>query len=93
MIEFTKQLKDLKITEKKRATFECEISEPNVQVMWMKDGQELEMSDRSGYSCSRRLKSAIKGTTWKQTPDHFLQVQNELGSVHAPAGFAISPSL
>lgn len=46
VIEFTKQLKDLKITEKKRATFECEVSEPNVQVMWMKDGQELEMSDR-----------------------------------------------
>lgn len=72
VIEFTKQLKDLKITEKKRATFECEISEPNVQVMWMKDGQELEMSDRSGYSCSRRLNSAITGTTWKQTRDHFL---------------------
>lgn len=46
VIEFTKHLKDLKITEKKRATFECEVSEPNVQVMWMKDGQELEMSDR-----------------------------------------------
>lgn len=46
VIEFTKQLKDLKITEKKRATFECEVSEANVQVMWMKDGQELEMSDR-----------------------------------------------
>lgn len=46
VIEFTKHLRDLKITEKKRATFECEVSEPNVQVMWMKDGQELEMSDR-----------------------------------------------
>lgn len=46
VVEFTKHLKDLKITEKKRATFECEVSEPNVQVMWMKDGQELEMSDR-----------------------------------------------
>lgn len=46
VVEFTKHLKDLKITEKKRATFECEVSEPNIQVMWMKDGQELEMSDR-----------------------------------------------
>lgn len=46
VVEFTKDLKDLKITEKKRATFECEVSEPNIQVMWMKDGQELEMSDR-----------------------------------------------
>lgn len=46
IVEFTKHLKDLKITEKKRATFECEVSEPNIQVIWMKDGQELEMSDR-----------------------------------------------
>lgn len=46
MVEFTKQLKDLKITEKKRATFECEVSEPNIQVIWMKDIHELEMCDR-----------------------------------------------
>ncbi|RVE61151.1 hypothetical protein OJAV_G00167850 [Oryzias javanicus] len=46
VIEFTKNLKDLSITEKKRATFECEVSEANIQVMWMKDGLELEMSDR-----------------------------------------------
>ncbi|KAM8858182.1 titin-like [Synchiropus picturatus] len=46
VVEFTKELRDLKITEKKRATFECEVSEPNIQVMWMKDGQELEVSDR-----------------------------------------------
>ena len=52
VVEFTKHLKDLKITEKKRATFECEVSEPNIQVMWMKDGQELEMSDRYSSSCS-----------------------------------------
>lgn len=58
VIEFTKQLKDLKITEKKRATFECEVSEPNVQVMWMKDGQELEMSDRQDGSCSKYLQTS-----------------------------------
>lgn len=47
MVEFSKQLKDLKITEKKRATFECEVSDADVPVVWMKDGQELEPSDRS----------------------------------------------
>ncbi|KAK0143539.1 Titin [Merluccius polli] len=45
VIEFTKKIKDLKITEKKRATFECEVSEPNIQPMWMKDGQELDLSE------------------------------------------------
>uniref|UniRef100_A0AAY4EWE6 Ig-like domain-containing protein n=1 Tax=Denticeps clupeoides TaxID=299321 RepID=A0AAY4EWE6_9TELE len=29
-----------------KAIFECEVSEPNIQVMWMKDGQELEISER-----------------------------------------------
>lgn len=46
MIEFTKHIKDIKVTEKKKAIFECELSEPNVPVMWMKDGQELEISER-----------------------------------------------
>ena len=45
LIEFTKKIKDLKITEKKRATFECEVSEPNIQPIWMKDGQELDLSE------------------------------------------------
>ncbi|XP_019749859.1 titin-like [Hippocampus comes] len=46
VVEFSKHLKDLKITEKKRATFECEVSDADVPVVWMKDGQELEPSDR-----------------------------------------------
>nr|XP_023862865.1 titin-like isoform X2 [Salvelinus alpinus] len=55
VIEFTKHIKDIKITEKKRATFECEISEPNAQVTWMKDGQELEMSERYKVSTEKFL--------------------------------------
>lgn len=49
VIEFTKKIKDIKITEKKKAIFECEVSEPNIQVMWMKDGQELDMSEERYY--------------------------------------------
>lgn len=45
-IEFRKHIKDIKVVEKKRAIFECEISEPDVQVQWMKDGQELQIGDR-----------------------------------------------
>nr|XP_019960350.1 PREDICTED: titin-like [Paralichthys olivaceus] len=45
VIEFTKKIKDIKITEKKKAIFECEVTEPNIQVMWMKDGQELDLSE------------------------------------------------
>uniref|UniRef100_H3DPY6 Ig-like domain-containing protein n=1 Tax=Tetraodon nigroviridis TaxID=99883 RepID=H3DPY6_TETNG len=46
VIEFTRKIKDIKIIEKKKAIFECEVSEPNIQVMWMKDGQELDLSER-----------------------------------------------
>ncbi|KFV66309.1 Titin, partial [Dryobates pubescens] len=45
-IDFRKHIKDIKVVEKKRAIFECEISEPDVQVQWMKDGQELQIGDR-----------------------------------------------
>lgn len=50
MIEFTKKIKDIKITEKKKAIFECEVSEPNIQVMWMKDSQELDLSEERYYT-------------------------------------------
>lgn len=46
-IEFRKHIKDIKVLEKKRAMFECEVSEPDITVQWMKDGQELQMADRS----------------------------------------------
>ncbi|KAJ3592471.1 hypothetical protein NHX12_007598 [Muraenolepis orangiensis] len=59
VVEFTKHLKDLKVTEKKRANFECEVSEPNVQVTWMKDGQELEMSDRHKMTSEKFLHRLI----------------------------------
>lgn len=45
-IEFRKHIKDIKVVEKKRAVFECEISEPDVAVQWMKDGQELQLEER-----------------------------------------------
>jgi titin len=51
LIEFTKKIKDLKITEKKRATFECEVSEPDIKPIWMKDGQELELSEERYFCC------------------------------------------
>ncbi|XP_072667194.1 titin isoform X1 [Canis lupus baileyi] len=45
-IEFRKHIKDIKVLEKKRAMFECEVSEPDITVQWMKDGQELPSVDR-----------------------------------------------
>ncbi|MCI4378776.1 hypothetical protein PGIGA_G00219550 [Pangasianodon gigas] len=55
VIEFTKHIKDIKVTEKKKAIFECELSEPNVQVTWMKNGQELEISERFKVSTDKYI--------------------------------------
>ncbi|RXN00523.1 Titin [Acipenser ruthenus] len=53
LIEFRKPIKDIKVVEKKKATFECEVSEPNVAVQWMKGGQELELSERFRVSTEK----------------------------------------
>ncbi|XP_069876144.1 titin-like [Dipodomys merriami] len=45
-IEFRKHIKDIKVLEKKRAMFECEVSEPDISVQWMKNDQELQIEDR-----------------------------------------------
>lgn len=58
VIDFTKKIKDIKITEKKKAIFECEVSEPNIQVMWMKDGQELDTSEERYASVAITLAEA-----------------------------------
>ncbi|XP_052004044.1 titin-like [Xyrauchen texanus] len=55
VLEFTKHIKDIKVTEKKKAVFECELSEPNVTVTWMKDGQELDISERFKVSTERHV--------------------------------------
>ncbi|KAF5903363.1 titin-like isoform X4, partial [Clarias magur] len=55
VIEFTKHIKDIKVTEKKKAIFECELSEPNVQVTWMKNGQELEITERFKVSTDKYI--------------------------------------
>lgn len=79
MIEFTKHIKDIKVTEKKKAIFECELSEPNVPVMWMKDGQELELSDRYVLSYNVNYTADILKTNKKTKT--FLNIFNDIISV------------
>lgn len=80
-IEFRKHIKDIKVLEKKRAAFECEVSEPDITVQWMKDGQELQMADRSvTLSCCL---PAIPASFWVpstklQCPStHRIKIQKE----------------
>lgn len=45
-LRVTKPLKDVVVPETKVATFECEVSHFGVQSVWLKDGQQVEMSEK-----------------------------------------------
>lgn len=45
-IHITKTMKNIEIPETKTASFECEVSHFNVPAVWLKNGVEIEMSDK-----------------------------------------------
>ncbi|OCT75409.1 hypothetical protein XELAEV_18030588mg [Xenopus laevis] len=45
-VKFTLPLKDIKAPEKEKVTFECEVSRPNAEVKWLKDGSVLKPSKK-----------------------------------------------
>lgn len=45
-LRVTKPLKSVKVPETQVATFECEVSHFNVPSTWLKDGVEIEMSEK-----------------------------------------------
>lgn len=45
-LQITKPMKDASVAETQAATFECEVSHFNVPSTWLKDGVEIEMSEK-----------------------------------------------
>lgn len=45
-IHITKTMKNIEIPETKTASFECEVSHFNVPAVWLKNGVEIEMSEK-----------------------------------------------
>ncbi|KAF7659180.1 hypothetical protein LDENG_00002620 [Lucifuga dentata] len=45
-LRVTRPLKSVKVPETQVATFECEVSHFNVPSTWLKDGVEIEMSEK-----------------------------------------------
>lgn len=43
---FKKPLNDVRVTEKQEAILECQVSKPNVSIIWKKDGKEIKPSDK-----------------------------------------------
>lgn len=45
-LHITKTMKSIEVPETKAASFECEVSHFNVPSMWLKNGVEIEMSEK-----------------------------------------------
>ena len=64
-VEFTAQLKALKVTEGDSATFSCELSKPANSVVWMKDGRKIENDENYELSQDGTLYSLCLPNTSK----------------------------
>uniref|UniRef100_A0A672TQ42 Obscurin n=1 Tax=Strigops habroptila TaxID=2489341 RepID=A0A672TQ42_STRHB len=55
----SKPLVDISVTHKDKVTFECELSKPNGDVKWFKDGKELRQSKKVGIISQGTKRSLI----------------------------------
>ncbi|XP_032190988.1 obscurin isoform X25 [Mustela erminea] len=58
-VRFSRPLKDMVVTEKDKVTLECELSRPNVDVRWLKDGVELRVGKTVGMVAQGACRSLI----------------------------------
>uniref|UniRef100_A0A8B9EVW0 Obscurin, cytoskeletal calmodulin and titin-interacting RhoGEF n=1 Tax=Anser cygnoides TaxID=8845 RepID=A0A8B9EVW0_ANSCY len=58
-VKISKPLVDASVTQKDKVTFECELSRPNVDVKWFKDGKELQQSKKVGMVSQGNKRSLI----------------------------------
>uniref|UniRef100_A0A8V1A4K7 non-specific serine/threonine protein kinase n=1 Tax=Gallus gallus TaxID=9031 RepID=A0A8V1A4K7_CHICK len=58
-VKISKPLADINITQKDKVTFECELSRPNVDVKWFKDGKELRQSKKVGIISQGNKRSLV----------------------------------
>lgn len=54
-LRVTKPLKNIEVPETHVATFECEVSHFNVPSIWLKNGDEIEMSEKFGIVVQGKL--------------------------------------
>ncbi|XP_023777818.1 obscurin [Cyanistes caeruleus] len=58
-VRISKPLADVNVTQKLKATFECELSKPNAYVKWFKDGKEIQQSKNIGIISQGNKRSLI----------------------------------
>uniref|UniRef100_A0A2K6GY28 non-specific serine/threonine protein kinase n=1 Tax=Propithecus coquereli TaxID=379532 RepID=A0A2K6GY28_PROCO len=58
-VRFTRPLQDVVTTQKERVTLDCELSRPNVDVRWLKDGVELRAGKTVGVAAQGACRSLV----------------------------------
>ncbi|EPQ06904.1 Obscurin [Myotis brandtii] len=58
-VRFSRPLQDMVATEKDKVTLECELSRPNVDVRWLKDGVELQVGKTVGMAAKGTCRTLI----------------------------------
>ncbi|XP_058436609.1 obscurin isoform X1 [Marmota monax] len=58
-VSFSRPLQDMVATQKEKVTLECELSRPNVDVCWLKDGVELRSGKTMGIVAQGTCRSLI----------------------------------
>ncbi|XP_048657347.1 obscurin isoform X32 [Marmota marmota marmota] len=58
-VSFSRPLQDMVATQKEKVTLECELSRPNVDVRWLKDGVELRSGKTMGIVAQGTCRSLI----------------------------------
>ncbi|XP_036138059.1 obscurin-like [Molossus molossus] len=58
-VRFSRPLQDVVATEKDKVTMECELSRPNVEVRWLKDGMELRVGKTVGIAAQGTCRTLI----------------------------------
>ncbi|KAM5168545.1 obscurin isoform 13-T13 [Callospermophilus lateralis] len=58
-VSFSRPLQDMVATQKEKVTLECELSRPNVDVRWLKDGVELRSGKTIGIVAQGTCRSLI----------------------------------
>ncbi|XP_045855646.1 obscurin [Meles meles] len=58
-VTFSRPLQDMVATEKDKVTLECELSRPNVDVRWLKDGVELRVGKTVGMVAQGACRSLV----------------------------------
>lgn len=58
-VEFTRKLRDIEVTEKETAVFKCEMSKPDLEAIWLHNGQSVSVEDGFDIKIEKTIHSLV----------------------------------